>query len=155
MMHFLLLQKLAKVPLKSRFHLAIVILYKCKYILLNKNVRMCNYLKRTCKYIPQGLSAGFLIVPRGFRWFPLVIPGYPRFYLVILVYTWLRICVKSFTHLQLSFPSFAEIFCSRGQIKWPWGNQGKPREPAIIQIYTTSKEEFIRIFLYTSGNDFF
>ena len=33
MMHFLLLQKLASVPLKSRFRLAIIIPGKCKYIL--------------------------------------------------------------------------------------------------------------------------
>jgi hypothetical protein len=36
-------------------------------------------------------------------------------------------------------------------------NQGKPpeMEPAIVQIYTTSIEEFKRIVLYTSGNDVF
>ena len=63
-MHFLLLQKLARVPLKNRFRLAIIIPGKCKYILLNKKVRICNYLQCTCKYIPQGLSDGFHVVPR-------------------------------------------------------------------------------------------
>ena len=55
-MHFLLVQKLARVPLKNRLRLVIIIPGKCKYILLSKNVRTCNYLQRTCKYIPQGLS---------------------------------------------------------------------------------------------------
>ena len=68
--------KLARVPLKNRFCLAIIIPGKCKYILLNKNVHTCNYLQRSCKNIPQGLSDGFHVVPRGFRWFPLVILGY-------------------------------------------------------------------------------
>ena len=129
---------MARVPLQNRFRLAIIIPGKCKYILLNKNVRTCNYLQCTCKYIPQGLSDGFHVVPRGFRWFPLVpagspwlylvIPGYPWLYLVILGYTWLstiQIYVKSLRICNLlSIPSFAEIFCSRGQIKWPLGNQG-------------------------------
>ena len=95
----------------------------------------CNYLQRTCKYIPQGPSDCFHLVP----WLSTI-----------------QIYVKSYAYLQLPFPSFAEIFCSCGQIKWLWGNQGKPpkREPAIVQIYTTSIEEFIRIVLYTSGNYF-
>ena len=96
MMHFLILQKLARVPLKNYFRHAIIIPSKCKYILLNKNVRKCNYLQRTCKYIPQGLSDSFFVVPHGSPWFPmvpdgspwlsLVIHGYP---LVIPGYTWL------------------------------------------------------------------
>jgi hypothetical protein len=77
MMHFLLLQKLARVPLKNRFCLAIIIPGKCKYILLNKNMRTYNYLQSNCKYIPQGLPDGIHVVPRGFRWFPLVPLGYP------------------------------------------------------------------------------
>ena len=108
MIHFLLLQKLARVPLKNRFRLAIVVLGKCKYILLIENVRTHNYLQRNCKYI-QGLS-------RGFRQLSLVILGY-RWLSTILIY------VNSFAHWQLSFPSFAEIFYSRGQIKLPGGNQ--------------------------------
>ena len=82
MMHFLILQKLARVPLKNLLSLAFIIPGKCKYILLNKNLCKCNYLQRTCKYIPHGLSDGFHVVPCGFRWFPLVICGY-RLYLVI------------------------------------------------------------------------
>ena len=107
MMHFLLLHKLAKVPLKNCFRLATIIPGKCKNILLNKNVRTYNYIQCTCKYIPQGISDGFHVVPCGFRWFPMVPLGY----------TWLstnQIYVKSIAHLQLSFPSFVEIFCSRG-----------------------------------------
>ena len=105
--------KLARVHLKNRFRLAINIPGKCKKILLNKNLRTCNYLQRPCKYIPKGLSDGFHVVPRGFRWFPLVILGFPCLSLVILIYH-SNICeiVCAF-----AFPSFAEIFCSRGQIK--------------------------------------
>ena len=120
MIHFLLLQKLARLPLRNRFRLAIIVPGKRKYILLIKNVPTCNYLHRTCKYIPQGHSVGFHVVPCGFRWFPLVPLGYRWFSLVILGYRWLstiQIYMKSFAHLQLSFPSFEEIFYSRGQIK--------------------------------------
>ena len=130
MMHFLLLLKLASMPLKNRFRLAIIIPGKYKYILLNKNVRTCNYLQCTCKYIPQGLYGGFHVVSAvsdgscwfplvilGYHWLPLVIAGYPWLYLVITWLSTIEIYVKSFTHLQLSFQSFAEIFCSCGQIK--------------------------------------
>ena len=79
MIYFLLLQKLAKVPLKNRFRLAIIIPGKCKYIFLNKNVHTCNYFQRTCKYISLGLSDGFHVVILGFTWLSLVIPGYLRF----------------------------------------------------------------------------
>ena len=75
MMYFL--QKLARVPLKNRLHLAIIISGKYKYILLNKNMRTCNHLQRTCKYIPQGLSYGFRVVLAGSPWVSLVSLGYP------------------------------------------------------------------------------
>ena len=125
MMQFLLLLKFAKVSLKNCFRFAIIIPGKCKYILLNKNVPIC-------KYIPQGLSNGYHVVPSGFWWFPLVILGYPWLSypwlslvslgypwlslvilgypwlsLVILGYTWLttiQIYAKLFAHLQFSFP---------------------------------------------------
>ena len=83
MMNFLLLQKSARVPLKNRFRLAIIIPGKCKYILLNKNVRICNYLQRPGTYFFQELSDSFHVVPRGFRWLSLVILGYSWLYLVI------------------------------------------------------------------------
>ena len=92
-MHFLLKQKLARVSLKNHFRLAIIIPDKCKYILLDKNVRTCSYLQRTCKYIPQGLSNGFHVVLRGFRLFPLVILGFPRLSLIILGYPWLSLVI--------------------------------------------------------------
>ena len=107
MMHFLLLQKLARVPLKNHFRrLAIIIPGKCKYILLNKNVRTCNYLHHTFKYITQGLSDDFHVVACGYPWLSLVILGYPWLSLVILGYPWLslrlsmnQIYVKLFAHL--------------------------------------------------------
>ena len=68
-----------------------------------ENVRTCNYLQRTCKYILRGLSDGFLVVSAEFPWLSLVILGYRWLYTI-------QIYVKSFAHLQLSFPSFAEIF---------------------------------------------
>ena len=105
--------------LKNRFRLTIIITGKCKYILLNKKLRTCNYLQRICKYIPQGLSDGFHVVPRGFRWFflvihgytwlslvmrgylwlSLVIRGYPWLYVVILGYTWLSLVILGFNFL--------------------------------------------------------
>ena len=118
MMPFLLLQKLARVPLKNLFRLAIIVPGKCKYIFLIENVRTCNYLQCTCKYILHRLSEVFA----GYPWLFLDILGYPWISLVNLGYYWLskiQIYVKLFAHLQLSFPSFAEIFCSRCQIKLP------------------------------------
>ena len=81
MIHFLLLQKLDWVPLKNRFRILIIVSGKCKYyyILLIENVRRCNYLQRTCKYILHGLSDGFPVVSAGFPWLSLVIAGYLRF----------------------------------------------------------------------------
>ena len=102
-------------------------------------VHLQIYSSRTFRRFPCS-SPLFSMVPAGFPWLSTI-----------------QKYVKSFTHLQLSYPSFAKIFCRRGQIKWPWGNQGSPaitkgiqwkpseREPAIVQIYTTSIEEFIRI----------
>jgi hypothetical protein len=132
MMHFLLLQKLARVPLKNRFCLAIIISGLCKYILTL--LRCIYYISSrgflalpTCRYIQEIFFNGFNVVSPWFpmvsdgsTWLTLVILGYLWLYLVILGYTWLstiQIYVKSFAHLQLFFPSFAEIFCSRGQIK--------------------------------------
>ena len=88
MIQFLLLQKFARVLLKNRFRLAIIVPGKCKSIIsaLHKNVRICNYLQRTSKYILQGLSNSFHVVPRGFRWFSLVPHGYLWLSLVILGY---------------------------------------------------------------------
>ena len=62
----------------------------------------------------------FPVVSDGSCWFPLVILYYPWLSLVIRGYPWLYLVIydsnicEIFAHLQLSFPSFAEIFCSRG-----------------------------------------
>ena len=88
-------------------------------------------------------SRTFRGFPSSSRWFPLVSLGYQQLSLVI-----------PFAYFKLSFPSFAEIFCCRGQLKYhevTRDNQGKQaervseKEPAIVQIYSTSIEEFIRI----------
>ena len=89
-----------------------------------------NFRRFPCRF--PVVSDGFWrfpVVILGYPWLSLVIFGYLWLSLVILGYTWLstiQIYVKSFAHLQLFFPSFAEIFCIRGQIKWPWGNQVEP-----------------------------
>ena len=103
MIHFLLLQKLARVPLKNRFRLAIIIPGQCKYILLNKNVRTCNYLQRACKYIPQGrfpCSSPWSPIYTS-RWFPLVILVYPWLSLFILGYLCLSLVILGFPWLSL------------------------------------------------------
>jgi hypothetical protein len=79
-------------PLKNRFRLAIIVPGKCKYILLHKNVRTCNYLQHISKYSLQKLSDGFHVVPRIFWWFPLVILGYSRYIRFEYMWNRLRIC---------------------------------------------------------------
>ena len=90
--------------------LAIIIPSKCKYIC---NVRTCNYLQRTFKYIPQGLSDGFHVVLRGFWWFPLIPLGYPLLYVVILGYTWLSLVIRGYPWLYLVIynSKICEIIC--------------------------------------------
>ena len=144
-MHFLVLQKLARVPLKNRFRLATLLLlfpvianifwrFRVAYILYHYRIFRATDLQiysekfSDCFHV---VSPWFPTVPRGYPWLSLDILGYPWLsldilgflwlYLVILVYTWLstiQIYVKSFAHLQLFFPSFAEIFFSCGQIIW-------------------------------------
>ena len=104
-------------PLKNRFRLAIIIPGKCKYILLNKNLRTCKNLQRTCKYIPEGLSDGFHVVPRGFRWFLLVPLSYPWFPLVILGYTrYLVIYDSNICEIVCAFAIIFPVICRKS--KW-------------------------------------
>ena len=129
MRYFLLLKKMARVPLKNRFRLAIIIsalhiLYITSRISYATDLHILsgNIFRRfPCSYpVVSGGFRRFPVVILGYPWLSLVIFGYLWLYLVILFYTWLstsQIYVKSFAHLQLFFPSFAEIFCSCGQIK--------------------------------------
>ena len=81
---------------------------------LYKNGRTRNYFQHTYKYILQGLIIpqpsciyiqeiifdGFHVVPRGFRWFLLVILGYPQLSLVILSYPWLSFVILGYIRFQ-------------------------------------------------------
>ena len=95
--------------LKNCFRLAFNFSGKCKYILLSKNVRTCNYLQRTCKYIPQGLSNNFPCSSPWFPmvcWLPLVILDYPWLSLVILGYPWLSLVILGYPWLSLVILSY-------------------------------------------------
>ena len=131
---------------------------------LHKNVRTCNYLQLTFKYILHRLmipppscynqeivSDSFHVVSAGSPWLSLVILGYPWLSLCYLWLSMIPIYVKSFAHLQLFFLvicrnllAVAARFCNH---KVTYDNQGEPAEldPAIVQISTTSIEEGKRI----------
>ena len=116
---------------------------------LHKNVRTCNYLQLTFKYILHGLmipppscynqeivSDSFHVVSAGSPWLSLVILGYPWLSLCYLWLSMIPIYVKSFAHLQLFFSSFAEIFlqfpCS---FRWfPLVIAGYPWLPLVIPM---------------------
>ena len=83
MTHFLLLETWLGC-LKNRFRLVIIIPGKPKYILLNKNVRTCNYLQRFA----------------GSPWLSFVILCYTWLYLVILGYTWLSLVIPGYIHFK-------------------------------------------------------
>ena len=51
-----------------------------------ENMRTCNYLQCTCKYILQGLSNGFSVVSAEFPCLSLIILSYPWLSLVIAGY---------------------------------------------------------------------
>ena len=110
MINFLLLQKMSRVPLKKRFRLVNIISGICSYIL---TLPTC---KKTCALaIIWNLDYRWLAFRHHFRWFPMVIDGFRWLSMVIEGYRGLsmvKIYSKSSEHLQLSFPSFAEIFCS-------------------------------------------
>ena len=100
MINFLLLQKMSRVPLKKRFRLVNIISGIWSYIL---TLSTCK--KRCALAIICNLDCRWLAFRHHFRWFPMVIDGF-RWLSMVQIYS------KSSAHLQLSFPSFAEIFCS-------------------------------------------
>ena len=115
MMHFLLLLKLARVPLKNCFRLAIIVPGQCKYILmLPHGIKTCAHAIISSTF-PNIFFKDFLIhiVPHGFQWFLLVPLGYPCLPLVIYNS---NIC-EIICLFAIIFLSFAEIFSSLGQIK--------------------------------------
>ena len=110
MINFLLLQKMSRVPLKKRFRLVNIISGIWSYILTlptcKKRCALAIICNLDCRWLAfrhhfQWLS----MVIDGSRWLTMVIDGYRRLSMV-------QIYSKSSAHLQLSFPSFAEIFCS-------------------------------------------
>ena len=115
MMHFLLLQKLARVPLKNCFWLAIIIPGKCKYI----SGALANIFFKSFLRFPAGspwLSLAILgypwlsLVILSYPWLSLVIPGYPWLYLVIPVYPWLYLVILGYTWLSLVIPGYPWLY---------------------------------------------
>ena len=88
MIHFLLLQKLARAPLKN-------------LSVLRLSFPVNAIISSALPNVFKGLSDGFHVVPSGFRWFPLVILGYPWLSLVILAYPCLSLLILAYPCLSL------------------------------------------------------
>ena len=127
MINFLLLQKLARVPLKDCFSYCIK---KMSVKPINSSIEVV-YIWTIAGFLSNTHSSGFrwfLVVSCGFRWLSLIIAGYPWLSLVILGYPWLSLVILGYPWLSLVTSwlfyqaANAEDFC-----KW-WGKKLQTRK---------------------------
>ena len=121
MMHFLLLQKLARVPLKIVFalnyHFRLMQIYfndSALHILyITSRISHATDLQILSGNIFRRFPCSYPVVSGGFRRFPVVILGYLWLYLVILGYTWLYLVIynSNICEIVCAFAIILSIIC--------------------------------------------
>ena len=123
MMHFLLLQKLARVPLKKSFP-PCYYHFRSMQIYFNASALHILYITSRISYatdlqilsgnISRRFPCSYPVVSDGFRRFPVVILGYPWLSLVIHGYLWLYLVILGYSWLYLFIynSNICEIVCA-------------------------------------------